>query len=165
MTLNNTFIVDANVKPSRTELVFKADNIPPHGIKMFYVQKNKGSYRQKAAKDAYYYGDQLNGFRIDNVTKLLSEVTLNGTKIKLSQSLYYYQSSTSSPRSSGAYIFRPSNQYVMPFGTPTKVTSFRGQLVDEYYQEFTKEITQTIRIYKNESHIEFDWMVGPLDLE
>ena len=38
---------------------------------------------------------------------------------------------------------------------------FSGDLVDEIHQTYSNWTTQVIRIYKEETHAEFDWLMGP----
>lgn len=163
MAHNRSFAYATDIKPSAKELIFKATNIPPHGMQLFYVNKTSGVYVQKSFKDVNYFGDDKNGFRIDNKTNLLSQVTLNGTTIDVKQNLFYYKSYNKKPRPSGAYIFRTKDNFTYAFNETPNITHFRGNLVEECQQVFNNEITQTIRIYKNTSYIEFDWMVGPIN--
>lgn len=100
-------------------------------------------------------------------------MTINGNTLNITQEFLYYNGANSTGEGddrkvSGAYIFSPADE------TPTavsflnntfvtyKVTS--GDIVDEVYQEFNSWIKQIIRVYKNESYIEFDWLVGPIEL-
>lgn len=95
----------------------------------------------------------------------MDEITTNNQTLKVKQEFLFYTAGKrlSKLRPSGAYIFRPESNDAQAF-TSTNVTvgSFRGNLVDEFYQKFDDSIFQTIRAYKNESFIEFDWIVGPL---
>lgn len=67
---------------------------------------------------------------------------------------------------SGAYLFRPDGEANSLTG---KITSadYKGKLVQEFYQKWSyqlADITQIIRVYKDQSFIEFDWMVGDIDM-
>lgn len=97
----------------------------------------------------------------------MDEITFNNQTLKVKQELLFYTAAQkeSKLRPSGAYIFRPdSNEAAVFTSKIVSNGSFRGDLVDEFYQKFDDSIWQTIRAYKNESYIEFDWMVGPLNL-
>jgi Glycosyl hydrolases family 38 C-terminal domain len=37
-----------------------------------------------------------------------------------------------------------------------------GPLVHEIHQTFGSWVGQTIRLYQGQSHVEFDWTVGPI---
>jgi lysosomal alpha-mannosidase len=42
---------------------------------------------------------------------------------------------------------------------------FSGDIVDEIHQTFSSWISQVVRIYKQENHVEFEWLVGPIPIE
>ena len=69
-------------------------------------------------------------------------------------------------RASGAYIFRPANitPEALPIASSATFTAYTTDLVDEVHQVFNSWIRQIIRVYKQENHIEFDWLVGPLQI-
>lgn len=61
--------------------------------------------------------------------------------------------------------FRPDGDH--PIGKISDTAPFevyRGDLVTEVHQTFNNFVTQVVRVYENEKHIEFDWVVGPLDI-
>lgn len=41
----------------------------------------------------------------------------------------------------------------------------QGPLVEEVHQYYTPWISQIIRLYKGQNHIEFDWVVGPIPVQ
>lgn len=66
---------------------------------------------------------------------------------------------------SGAYIFRPLTEEAISFTDKIIYRVTEGELVDEVHQIFNSWITQIIRVYKNENYIEFDWLVGPIEIQ
>ena len=46
-----------------------------------------------------------------------------------------------------------------------KENTFTGDIVDEIHQTFSSWISQVVRIYKQENHVEFEWLVGPIPVE
>jgi len=46
-----------------------------------------------------------------------------------------------------------------------KLNPFSGDIVDEIHQTFSPWISQVVRIYKQENHAEFEWLVGPIPIE
>ena len=71
---------------------------------------------------------------------------------------------------SGAYIFRPSQQWAYPLtdaSNPAKILgSFSGELVSQVWQQVTPWIVQKISLYHNNpAAIEFEWTVGPIPYE
>lgn len=113
---------------------------------------------------------QTNGFTVDENGKLAT-ITINGQTQTVTQNFFYYNgyadtSSDANHRSSGAYIFRPHNDAVPIAEKLTKQQFAKGDLVDEVLQVYDDEVTQVIRVYKDkeESYIEFDWLVGDLQM-
>lgn len=82
------------------------------------------------------------------------------------QDLMYYLGSSSGGRSSGAYIFRPDQGSPIPAFVEftVEVTTYKGPLFEEIHQPYNKWLTQVIRLYKDEMHVEFDWIVGPIEI-
>lgn len=109
------------------------------------------------------FQDRYVNFDLD--TGLLKSITLNGVTLPVKQEMLFYNGSR---RISGAYIFRPDTVYrdAVPFGdVQTSVLINDGNLVREVKQVWMDWVTQIIRIYKDEDFIEFDWAVGPVDIE
>lgn len=44
-----------------------------------------------------------------------------------------------------------------------RVTS--GPLVEEVHQVYNDWVSQVIRAYQGENHLEFEWLVGPIPVE
>lgn len=98
------------------------------------------------------------------------KVTLNGKTLPVAQKFFFYTSAKganaeASDRASGAYIFRPSPEApnAIPISNNAQITAYAGELFDEVHQKYNDWVKQIIRIYKNDSYIEFDWVVGPIE--
>jgi lysosomal alpha-mannosidase len=167
--------VEEDVKPSPKQLVFAARNLPPLGIKLYYVEKVAApsvAYKpfKTVAQDDNYFGTEANGFGVDTTSGRLKSVTIKGKTLNITQDFLYYTGSNgnnggSENRASGAYIFRPTQTEAIPITTDLRdFKSARGSLVDEFIQVLNDEITQIIRVYKGEddAYVEFDWIVGDL---
>ncbi|KAJ8915810.1 hypothetical protein NQ315_004622 [Exocentrus adspersus] len=175
--------VNYSARVSEVELVFAAKNVPPLGIKYYYVEKLTQSYENNYAgeerDDNKVFGTNTVGFTLDD-NNLLESVTMNSKTVKINQRFMIYVSNngTGDSIASGAYLFRPINgsdayninyfengQVNQTTDDKVSVTYNRGNLVDEVIQVFNKWLTQSIRVYKGEDNgfIEFDWLVGPLD--
>ena len=76
----------------------------------------------------------------------------------------YYQGYSSGGRVSGAYVFRTTDkQAKLITSEKLEVKFIKGKLVDEVLQVYSPEVSQVIRVYKDDSgFIEFDWLVGNL---
>jgi lysosomal alpha-mannosidase len=103
------------------------------------------------------------------LTGMKNKVT--GTTIKASQDFCAYTSSEGDKKSdqaSGAYIFRPVDSVCesVTQGGPVKITTVvGGPLVQEIRQVFAPWLTQTIRLTAGARFAEFEWTVGPINLE
>ncbi|KAJ3663686.1 hypothetical protein Zmor_007917 [Zophobas morio] len=161
------FVTDG--EPATKELVFLAKDLPPLGVKLYYVEKiddASDKYRKfEDIADVKSFGDDNNGFTIDDNGKLAT-VTINGKLVNLQQDFLYYKG-MASDQASGAYIFRPDGSAIPINEKLTTVKYAQGSLVDEVYQVFDDEITQIIKVYKEEedSYLEFDWLVGNLQVD
>lgn len=40
-----------------------------------------------------------------------------------------------------------------------------GELVQEFHQIYNPWVSQVIRLYKGQEHVELDWVVGPIPVE
>lgn len=101
----------------------------------------------------------------------MQSVTINGISLNIAQQFLYYNGANGTNedddhKASGAYIFRPANITLaaVPFADAVVYNITQGDIVDEVYQEFNAWIKQIIRVYKNADYIEFDWLVGPIEL-
>lgn len=162
------------------ELTFRAVDLPPIGMKSFYVQRaNTGSVMSAYFSKVRYHSlprsqdvrvgldDKL--LRFDGQTGLLTEMTSVGDRIDLQQNLLQYYSMAGDntrpeTRASGAYIFRP-NGTAEPVGQLKRLVTVSGPLITEVHQQFANGASQIWRLHHQESFIELDWMVGPIPVD
>ncbi|KAG8221971.1 hypothetical protein J437_LFUL007812 [Ladona fulva] len=143
------------------ELIFKAQDLPPLGFRSYYV--SRANYILPAVKKVT--------FGLGTESGLMEWAQSNEIKIQVKQELFYYEGMQGNNeefknRSSGAYIFRPNGTEAKPLSTgPVATTIIRGDIVDEVHQKFSDWGSQVIRVYKEENHIEFNWLVGPIPVE
>ncbi|GJQ67661.1 hypothetical protein Trydic_g16491 [Trypoxylus dichotomus] len=164
------FIYVYSITPSKYELVFLAENLPPLGLRLFHIQKSVITKKRKPRKSQQTrFGNAHSGFTIDEETGLLSSITLNGDTLEVSQNFMFYNGANGSNtediyRASGAYIFRPAGvtPTALSLANTITYTSYSTDLVDEVHQVFNSWIKQIIRVYRDEDYIEFDWLVGPI---
>lgn len=165
---------------SRYELIFLANELPPMGYKSYYVSKDIAQSSEELSTEkgptvirierspAEVVGNKFFNITFDS-NGLLSSIKYDDFDIPLSQNFYYYEAALGNNeefknRSSGAYIFRPNSTLQLINATP-EITIIRGDLVDEVHQVFSLWASQVIRVYKDDNHIEFEWMVGPIPVE
>ncbi|KAK9693086.1 Glycosyl hydrolases family 38 C-terminal beta sandwich domain [Popillia japonica] len=142
--------------PAPLELVFLADDIPALGAKLYKVAiNNKKATRSPLIQrnSVFSIGDSMNGVDLDPSTGLLQ--SSRGSNLGFDS------------RASGAYIFRPHPDHpeAKSFDRTINITTYIGDLVDEIHQTFSTWATQVIRLYKNTNYVEFDWLVGPIDVD
>lgn len=113
----------------------------------------------------------LQHFRLTFDTNgFLSAVTSDGMTRIVNQEFLYYEAAIGDNRefrnrSSGAYIFRPKTDTVSVLSSSCKLKVYRGSLVEEVHQVYNEWISQVIRIYHNQNHAEFEWLVGPIPID
>ncbi|KAL1517915.1 hypothetical protein ABEB36_001615 [Hypothenemus hampei] len=155
------------------ELVFEATNVPPLGFTSYYVKAGSGSQVTPEDVDFYTHFNNIHGTGIDinPSTGLVSQIQMNNVKLNLDQRFWYYNGNNAwtdefSTKASGAYIFRPSSEVPLePISETASFEIYRGQIVTEIHQTFNDYLTQVVRIYENELYIEFDWVVGPINID
>ncbi|XP_055550779.1 lysosomal alpha-mannosidase-like [Wyeomyia smithii] len=164
------FSLNSRDSIANQELVFLADEIPPMGYASFYVTEK---YDAKARDDTnaqqiISIGNKHLSVYFNN-NGFLNLININGESHWLHQDFLYYEGALgdnreAKNRSSGAYILRPN-------GTEKHVTDsvrlevYMGDHVQEVHQVFNEWISQVIRVYEDEQHVEFEWMVGPIPVE
>lgn len=163
---------------STNELVFYAKDVPAMGYRSYFITRTATTpsvvQRNKRLAEPVTIGsDQLSvTFGIDG---LMSSISIDGTTHNLIQNYVFYRGNIGNNqifanRSSGAYIFRPDPETTEEHvGTDVSVEVVRGNLVDEAHQVFNEYISQVVRVYKtgtfNQHVVEFEWLVGPIDVE
>lgn len=160
---------------SEYDLVFKAENIPGVGFKSYYVTKTTttnndyiSTVTQSTANEVV--GTDQFGLVVD-AQGLVTSIKVNNVESALKQNFYYYEgakgdNSNFDNRASGAYIFRPAvDTEIHELSEVATTEIVRGNLVDEIHQIFNEWISQVIRIYKDDNHIEFEWLVGPIPVD
>lgn len=167
---------------ARYELVFRADNLPPMGFRSFYVsrggargrrhheQAEQAEPREMEGHEALFVSNQHVRVELDPHTRLARNVRAGGANISLDQEFLYYEGMVGNNeefrnRSSGAYIFRPNG--TEPRRVTDKATAkvYKGELVQEVHQVFNDWVSQVIRTYAGEPHVEFEWLVGPIPID
>ncbi|KAJ8951627.1 hypothetical protein NQ318_012297 [Aromia moschata] len=144
-------------------LIFRAEDLPPLGYKVYQFQRvnSESSPRREEEVDIDQIGFSDRYINFDSDTSLLKSITLNGVTMNVSQEIRFYSSSFGS----GAYVFEP--QADCAFGKVTSTVSVNdGDLIREVKQIWNDivKLTQIVRVYKEEDFIEFDWVIGPIDM-
>ena len=87
----------------------------------------------------------------------------SGKLMKFEQTFGYYRSSCSNDsRASGAYVFRPDGPKV-----GIVLNNEKSIETDEFWevqQAYSDNVAQNARVYKKGNYVEFDWIVGPINV-
>ncbi|XP_076264017.1 lysosomal alpha-mannosidase-like [Rhynchophorus ferrugineus] len=154
------------------ELVFIAKDVPPLGYKSFYIQNNHGD--DIVAEDLSWFFSYSNNngasFDVDPSTGLVNKIDTNGVSLNLNQTFWFYNGTNGwghyGIRASGAYIFRPEpSDPIKLLSETARFEVYRGELVTEVHQTFNEYASQVIRVYETEQYVEFNWIIGPLEME
>nr|XP_049466711.1 lysosomal alpha-mannosidase-like [Anopheles coluzzii] len=154
------------------ELVFQGEQVAPVGYKSYYVSKEESKSSSSAAvmrqEDNVSIGNDHLTVHFDE-NGFMSQITIDGETHPMKQNFLYYEGAYGNNeefrnRSSGAYIFRPN-------GTEKAVTDVveiqvvKSDLVQEVHQIFNEWISQVIRVYAGQEHVELEWLVGPIPID
>lgn len=173
--------LDFRTSTADNELVFQATEVPGIGYKSYFISRVMNELqpevvqvrrqtRQKRKPQPVVIGNEFLNLTFD-VNGLLSEISVDGAKSKLSQNFVFYKGAVGNNlnydnRSSGAYIFRPDPKTKEQLITKeATIEVFRGDQVDEVHQTFNEWISQVVRVYKTENFVEFEWLVGPIPID
>nr|CAD7417918.1 unnamed protein product [Timema poppensis] len=130
-----------------------------------WLQARTERYTPDDSSDAVQLRDV--SVRINSTSGLVSSISVNGTELPLQQSLLYYSGYFGDDKvpantSSGAYVFRPNSSEPVTITENVAVRVLKGPLVEEVHQVYNEWVSQVIRVYKEENHVEFEWLVGPI---
>ena len=150
------------------EAVFPLD-VAGLGIETVFLQRGSladGSELEKEEVGADptiendYYAVQF-----DSSTGLITSVINKEDNVShpFSQDWSFYNAYQGSGQKSGAYIFRPAEQYANPLTTPSNPAKLlriiHGPYVQQVWQQVSDWIVQKISLYKDRPAIEFEWTV------
>eukprot|EP01102_Stenamoeba_stenopodia_P022689 TRINITY_DN9548_c0_g1_i1.p1 TRINITY_DN9548_c0_g1~~TRINITY_DN9548_c0_g1_i1.p1 ORF type:complete len:992 (-),score=225.36 TRINITY_DN9548_c0_g1_i1:87-2999(-) len=158
---------------SQYTLVFSAENIPPLGYSIYYVQPSsseKPVTKAKKAKRAptpptieneFFQISFASNNSMDSVY-----IKETGQTFPLQQAWWWYNASNGEDpgqQASGAYVFRPNISTPYPVGEPT-LNILSGPLVMEARQTWADWVTQVIRLYAGQNWIEIEATIGPIPI-
>jgi len=155
-------VFQVNLPPLEMHLFsFKRDSTKKLNNYKNKINEYKSSFTVKNQYVQYTFDQNGNLNKIDNIE--------SGVSTPLKQLFCFYLSqpgnnSESEFQASGAYIFRPQTDdcvYLMV----QNYTIYRGKQVNEIHQVYNDWISQTIRLYDNSRYAEFEWQVGPINVD
>ncbi|XP_051165376.1 lysosomal alpha-mannosidase [Leptopilina boulardi] len=155
------------------DLVFLALSIPALGYQSFYIsEKTQESEIQSDEpvndESVSFMGGDTYDISVDTSGRVVLQ-SIEKEGIRMTQSFQFYKGAAGnnmvfSNRSSGAYIFRPNVTRAVDFNYNGNVQIFKGPLVEELHLTVNEWVSEVVRIYNGEDRIEFNWLVGPIDV-
>jgi lysosomal alpha-mannosidase len=158
---------------AKYELVFQA-NLPALGFKSYYVTRNAKMAKKQMSEEVKIGKKTVMSNKAVTVgigpKGNVKKIQVGGKVINLAQNFGYYESHPGEnqgfdDRASGAYIFRPVKQSPTPIPSKSAAKMFKGPLVQEVHQDCSPFCSQVIRLYGNDSNLEFDFVVGPIPVK
>ncbi|XP_001603702.3 lysosomal alpha-mannosidase isoform X1 [Nasonia vitripennis] len=158
---------------ANNELVFQAVKIAPLGFQSFYVDKSGPEFEAYQGDQPAYVqtmGGEYYNISVDAQGKVRVRSTKAANGLDFEQTFKYYEGAEGNNkvfvnRSSGAYIFRPKQNYTKDLPNTGTFQIFKGPLVEEIHQVINDWVSQVIRIYNGMDYVEFDWLVGPIPVK
>ncbi len=161
---------------TKYELLFKVQLLPL-AIQEMLVARPMNAYEASASIQSLDSHKKTEVFVVKNQHLSLS-FDANGNMLqmtnlnqKLSTNMVnnycYYRSmpgdnSIPDRQASGAYIFRPNGSECLSVAS---YTIQNGQQYQEVRQVYNDWISQTIRLYDDAQYVEFEWQVGPINVD
>ncbi|XP_045211314.1 lysosomal alpha-mannosidase-like [Mercenaria mercenaria] len=178
-TAGNDLVFQADLPPLGITTFFiqkkEENDIDIYDIDMLeeeVIELAEESFGPEAYEDALeIIENQFYTVTVDRKTGLISRIwnKQEDVAIQLKQNFFYYVSHSGynydgDSQASGAYIFRPTSNRPEDInqGSSVNIISYKGGLVQEIRQVFCSWVSQVIRLYDNQSHIELEWTVGPI---
>ncbi|KAM9956542.1 hypothetical protein ACTFIR_003260 [Dictyostelium discoideum] len=180
--INGTFILEflATIPPLgySTYIITStaSDFVEPNSIPAIIIQdeiivsgggkiNEKVSYNDPIILENDYINVQFNSQdgSILSITNKTSGVTSS-----ITQEYIWYNPSVGnddSDQCSGAYIFRPVEDFAYPYNNATpSVSVIRGEISSSIRRFWSNEMVQTFRLYSNADHLEVEEIIGPIDI-
>ncbi|KAG5331257.1 MA2B1 mannosidase, partial [Acromyrmex charruanus] len=150
------------------EVVFRASDIPPLGMLAYAIAKKIQENVVEQPQSASFISNELYNISVNTNGDLT--VHWNKQNMNVVQSFHYYIGAEGNNenfinRSSGAYIFRPKELSARNFAYSGSYKIYKGPVVQELHHTINDWVSQVVRIYSEEQHIEFDWLVGPIPVK
>ncbi|XP_018301818.1 lysosomal alpha-mannosidase isoform X1 [Mycetomoellerius zeteki] len=150
------------------EVVFRALDIPPLGILAYAIAKKIQENVIEQPQSANFISNELYNISVNTNGDLT--VHWNKQNMNVVQSFHYYIGAEGNNknfinRSSGAYIFRPKELSARNFANTGSYKIYKGPILQELHHTINDWVSQVVRIYSEEEHIEFDWLIGPIPVK
>ena len=159
---------------AKYEAIFPLD-VAGLGIETVFLQRGAQSAASEPSVEAAQADTSIENehfvVRFDGSTGLIASVMskADNRSHAFTQDFAYYNAYQGAGQKSGAYIFRPAEQYAQPLtttSTPARITGvIRGEYVQQVWQRMGDWAVQKISLYRDRPAIEFEWTVGPVPVD
>ena len=159
---------------SSFEILFNAE-LPPLGFATYFVNSSKSSRLKKLSrpppkkfnKDSEEISIENEFVQLSFSSGHLTSMTDKTTAqtIVLNQAFYWYNASVDHDQPSGAYIFRPNKSQPILILQGIKAVLFKGPVVQEVRQVISPFVSQVVRLYSGQPHVELEYTVGPIPVD
>jgi len=161
-TANYELFFQAKLSPLERRILVIRNDTDFKPLKNQIDVQSKNTVVLKNAQIKLLFDSTGSLFQVNNLKSNISSSIIQKFSVYNS---FIGNNSESDFQASGAYIFRPQSD--IPSDLTVKGFSvYRGELFEEIHQIYNDWISQTIRLYKDDSvRVEFEWQVGPIDVE
>ncbi|CAI2356868.1 unnamed protein product [Caenorhabditis sp. 36 PRJEB53466] len=168
-TFNVDQLKDSDRSPYELHVVV---SVPPLGYTTISVEKEEVVYEKTAQKKKnlntkieIQNEHLIVGFDSQGYLSYITDKNTFKTR-SIRQEFFYYEGVDSKEdQPSGAYIFRPKSQQPLSLGTKLNLEVISGSVTNEVRQRVNPWVSQHIRLPKGKSHLELEWIVGPIPKE
>jgi lysosomal alpha-mannosidase len=161
------------VSKAQNELSFLV-TMPPLGFATYIVLTAAKATKQSVitrpnGNDVIYSGVDFKA-TFDGNSGAIKMITLaDGRQFPFTSGFHYYKemrgdNRDADHRASGAYVFRPDGSTPVDLSKNLQSKFVENDHFAEVHQKWNDWVSQTIRIYKSESFVEFDYVIGPIDI-
>ncbi|XP_029158276.1 lysosomal alpha-mannosidase isoform X1 [Nylanderia fulva] len=161
--------IPGRLSNATNEIVFRATDVPALGWTLYTISRIQHKEMTVQSEPLEFISSELYNISVNNDGNLI--IRWNKQKdMELVQSFHYYEGAEGNNkvfvnRSSGAYIFRPKEVSAKNFKYTGSYEIYKGPVVEELHHTINEWVSQVVRIYPAEQHIEFDWLIGPIPIE
>ena len=148
-------------------IIFAAD-LSPLSLKRLHFQRNKSSLKEttkrmqtRSESESFEIKNKYIKYSFDSLGNLQKSINkASGVEIKLEQNYCIYKSGQS-----GAYVFAPQAHSECETLHVKNFTLYKGNNFSEVRQTYNDWISQTIRLFSDSRYAEFEWQIGPIDVD
>ena len=181
----------AKLANKATHVITFAATLPAVGFSTFRIQKSPSSSTSSSDETAAVVAEPSapssvsNGvytIKLNQAAGMIESVTneVSGASTPLNLTWGFYESSeggcttipgtnktSCSSQASGAYMFRPAQQFTHQCDNRSQptLTVVQGPIVTEITQKFAEWATHTVRLTKGSKFIEVEWTAGPIPMD